>query len=80
MNKKITVVSATFMIITLNTLDLMEYWNLYFWVCLVVTFIATAIIARIYLLSKMPNTYFNENLNIEDEGLENKKNNIFKEA
>lgn len=80
MNKKITVVSATFMIITLNTLDLMEYSNLYFWVCLIVTFIATAITARIYPLSKMPNTYFNKNLNIEDEGLENKKNNIFKEA
>jgi len=73
-------VSATFMIITLNTLNLMEYWNLYFWVCLIVTFIATAITARIYPLSKMPDTYFNENLNIENEDLENKKNNIFKEA
>ena len=68
------------MIIMLNTLNLMEYWNLYFGVCLVVTFIATAITARIYPLSKMPNTYFNKNLNIKDEGLENKKNNIFKEA
>ena len=77
MNKKITVVSATFMIITLNTLDLMEYSNLYFWVCLIVTFIATAITAKIYSLSKMPNTYFNKNLNIEDEDLENKKNKLF---
>ena len=28
----------------------------------------------------MPDTYFNKNLNIENESLENKKNNIFKEA
>lgn len=73
-------VSATFMIITLNTLNLMEYWNLYFWVCLIVTFIATAITARIYPLSKMPNTYFNENFKEEKEDLEIKKQNIFKEA
>ncbi|WP_338941776.1 YjiH family protein [Fusobacterium nucleatum] len=68
-------VSATFMIITLNTLNLMEYWNLYFWVCLIVTFIATAITARIYPLSKMPDIYFNKNLKVE-----NKKSNIFREA
>ncbi len=52
-------VSATFMIITLNTLDLMEHWNLYFWVCLSITFIATAITARLYPLSKIPNEYHN---------------------
>ncbi len=52
-------VSATFMIITLNTLDLMQHWNLYFWVCLSITFIATAITARLYPLSKIPNEYYN---------------------
>lgn len=51
-------VSATFMIIAANTLGLMDYWFLYFWVCLAVTFIVTAITARIYPLSKLPQTYY----------------------
>ena len=77
-------VSATFMIITLNTLDLMNYWNLYFWICLIVTFIVTAVTARIYPLSKMDNTYFDKSIigNIVDEvGFKNNsKLNIFKRA
>ncbi|WP_035901314.1 YjiH family protein [Fusobacterium necrophorum] len=72
-------VSATFMIITVNTLGLMEYWTIYFWVCLVVTFVVTAITARLYPLSRMPNTYFDSNhVLVETKNVE--KRNIFKKA
>lgn len=46
-------VSATFMIIVAKTLNLMGSWNLYFWATLVVTFIVTAITARLWPLSTM---------------------------
>ena len=52
-------VSATFMVIVAKTLGLMEYWLLYFWLTLVITFIVTAITSRIYPLNKKPDTYFN---------------------
>lgn len=74
-------VSVTFMIITLNTLQLMEHWNLYFWICLFVTFTATAITARVYPLSKMPDTYFQGNSEEKNgENIEEKRGNILKEA
>lgn len=50
-------VSATFMVIIAKTLGIMEYWNLFFWVSLVVTFIVTAITARIYPLRTMKDDY-----------------------
>lgn len=53
-------VSATFMIIVAKTLDLMDYWLLFFWVSLILTFAITAITARIWPLSKKPLTYFND--------------------
>ncbi|MCE5002709.1 YjiH family protein [Staphylococcus pseudoxylosus] len=40
-------VSATFMIIVANTLGIIQYWNLYFWFTLAVTFIVTAITVQI---------------------------------
>ncbi|GGB06739.1 histidine transporter [Brucella endophytica] len=46
-------VSATFMIIVAKTLGLMGAWNLYFWTTLVVTFIVSAIVARLWPLSRM---------------------------
>jgi nucleoside recognition membrane protein YjiH len=46
-------VSATFMVIVAKTLNLMGSWNLYFWTTLVVTFIVTAITARLWPLSTM---------------------------
>lgn len=52
-------VSATFMVIVANTLGIMDYWLLYFWLTLVVTFIVTAITARIYPLNKKPEYYYN---------------------
>ncbi|NLD16518.1 MAG: YjiH family protein [Tissierellia bacterium] len=61
-------VSATFMIITANTLDLMDHWLLFFWTCLIVTFIVTAITSRIYPLKNMPETYHeNQKPNLESE-------------
>lgn len=51
-------VSATFMVIVANTLDLMDHWLLYFWVTLFVTFLVTAITTRIFPLSKKPEVFF----------------------
>jgi nucleoside recognition membrane protein YjiH len=48
-------VSATFMIIVAKTLNLMEYWNQYFWITLLITFIVTAITVRLPPLSKINN-------------------------
>ncbi|MEI6896682.1 MAG: YjiH family protein [Psychromonas sp.] len=48
-------VSASFMIIVAKTLNLMEIWNQYFWITLLITFIVTAITARIPPLSTMNN-------------------------
>ena len=48
-------VSASFMIIVAKTLNLMDYWNLYFWMTLLITFIVTAITARLPPLSNMDN-------------------------
>lgn len=50
-------VSATFMVVVAKTLDLMEHWNLFFWVTLIVTFLVTAITARIYPLNKIKDEY-----------------------
>lgn len=46
-------VSATFMVIVAKTLGLMGSWNLYFWTTLVVTFIVSAITARLWPLAGM---------------------------
>ncbi|CEG28551.1 YjiH family protein [Bacillus sp. B-jedd] len=51
-------VSATFMIVVAKTLDLMEIWNTYFWVTFLVTFLVTAITVRIWPLSKMNDSYY----------------------
>ncbi|MGP9556654.1 YjiH family protein [Psychrobacter sp. AOP7-A1-24] len=40
-------VSAAFMVIVAKTLGLMEFWNVFFWSTLVITFVVTAITARI---------------------------------
>ncbi|MBA4602483.1 YjiH family protein [Thermoactinomyces mirandus] len=50
-------VSATFMVIVANALGIMNHWLLYFTLTAVITFIVTAITARIYPLSKMPDKY-----------------------
>ncbi|WP_077328593.1 YjiH family protein [Virgibacillus siamensis] len=52
-------VSATFMIVVAKTLGIMDIWNLYFWVTLVVTFLVTAITVRIWPLNKISDSYYN---------------------
>ena len=51
-------VSATFMIIVAKTLDLLDYWLAYFWITLFVTFLVTAITARIFPLNRKPQEYY----------------------
>ena len=53
-------VSATFMIVVAKTLDLMEIWNTYFWVTFLVTFLVTAITVRIWPLSKMKDSFYED--------------------
>ncbi len=50
-------VSATFMIIVAKTLELMDYWNPFFWSTLVITFLVTAITVRIKPLSSKEDRY-----------------------
>ncbi|SCY61266.1 YjiH family protein [Alkaliphilus peptidifermentans] len=69
-------VSATFMIVVARTLELMDYWNIYFWSTLVITFAVTAITVRIKPLSSKSDAYFVEVGDPEPE----LKGNIFKNA
>ncbi len=57
-------VSVTFLVVIANTLNLMEYWTAYFFSCFAITFLVTAITARIYPISKVPNDYY-ENKHVE---------------
>ncbi|WP_226346784.1 YjiH family protein [Agilicoccus flavus] len=50
-------VSATFMIVVADALDLMGHWTLYFWSTLLITFVVTAITVRIWPLSGEPDEY-----------------------
>lgn len=50
-------VSTTFMVVVAKTLDLMDRWNFYFWTTLLITFIVTAIVARVYPTAKVPDEY-----------------------
>ena len=69
-------VSATFMIVVAKTLGIMDYWNVYFWSTLVITFIVTAITVRIYPLNKKSDAYYTEVGDPEPE----LKGNLFKNA
>lgn len=53
-------VSATFMIIVAKTLGIMNMWNTYFWVTLVVTFAVTAITVRLRPLRTKSDSYITE--------------------
>lgn len=46
-------VSVPFLVVVARTMDLMPLWNLYFWSTLVVTFLVTAVTARLYPLASM---------------------------
>lgn len=74
-------VSATFMVIVAKTLDIMNYWLLYFWLTIVVTFLVTAITARIYPLNKKPDTYYLDQEGKKEEDVKgNTVNTAYKEA
>ncbi|SEN80867.1 YjiH family protein [Lihuaxuella thermophila] len=73
-------VSATFMIIVAKTLGIMEYWNLYFWVTMAVTFLVTAITARIWPISKKSDVYITGTGEPEPEYKGNYLKNSWKEA
>ncbi|TFJ92917.1 YjiH family protein [Lentibacillus salicampi] len=60
-------VSATFMIVVANALGIMEIWNTYFWVTLIVTFSVTAITVRIWPLSKISEDYYDGKGTPEEE-------------
>ena len=51
-------VSATFMVIVAKTLGIMDMWNLYFWLTLIITFIVTAITTRIWPLNRIKDDYY----------------------
>lgn len=51
-------VSATFMIIVAKTLGLMEMWTTYFFITVFVTFLVSAITARIYPLRNKPDEFY----------------------
>lgn len=50
-------VSTTFMVVVAKTLQLMPYWNFYFWTTLVITFIVTAIVVRLYPTAHVTEAY-----------------------
>ncbi|WP_213697649.1 YjiH family protein [Acetomicrobium sp.] len=51
-------VSATFMLVVAKTLKIMDYWILFFVVSMIVTFVVTAITARLWPLSAIPDSYY----------------------
>lgn len=53
-----TTVAISFMVIVANTLELTEYWTMYFLVTILITFLCTAVTCRIYPLSKKPESYY----------------------
>ncbi|TVT28048.1 YjiH family protein [Salinicoccus cyprini] len=63
-------VSATFMIVIGRTLELMDYWNLFFWTTLLVTFFVTAISVRIPPLRTEKDYYYEGRNNAEQEDFE----------
>ncbi|MCG1010585.1 YjiH family protein [Salinicoccus sp. ID82-1] len=63
-------VSATFMIVIGRTLELMDYWNLFFWTTLLVTFLVTAISVRIPPLRTEKDYYYEGRNNAEQEDFE----------
>lgn len=73
-------VSTTFMIVVAKTLGLMDIWNIYFWVTLVVTFAVTAITVRIWPLNRMSEEYYQGNANPEEVIKEKRFQHAWKQA
>ena len=53
-------VAISFLIVIANTLGLMEIWTTFFLACFVVTFAVTAVTARLYPITHIPNEYYKE--------------------
>lgn len=51
-------VSVTFLVVVANAYVIMDRWLFFFWSTFFVTYVVTAITARIYPLSKFPNEYY----------------------
>lgn len=51
-------VSMTFLLVVARTLGLMDHWSAYFFVSMIVTFVVTALTARLWPLKSIPDTYF----------------------
>ena len=51
-------VSATFMIILARSANIMQYWSIFFFSCMLVTFIVTAVNVRLWPVSKVPEVYW----------------------
>lgn len=66
-------VSATFMVIVAKTLGFIDMWMTFFLAALFITFATSAIVARLYPLNKIPNTYYNGIDNSENEGKDAEK-------
>ena len=50
-------VSATFMIVVAKTADFMDIWNFYFFSTLIITFAVTAIVVRMWPISRIDDSY-----------------------
>lgn len=59
-------VAISFLLVVSSTLQIMEYWTLYFLSCIFVTFFVTAITARIYPITNIPDRYY-ENKTAQEE-------------
>lgn len=70
-------VAITFMVVVAETLGLMEMWNIFFLVALIVTFAITAITARLKPLKSLPDTYIH---NGEGSVEETQEGNLFLNA
>lgn len=69
-------VAISFLIVIANTLGLMEHWSAYFFACFFVTFMVTAVTARIYPIGKIPDSYYNK----KAESVMNYDEKLFKRA
>lgn len=70
-------VAVTFIVVVAQTLDLMEYWTIFFITSLIATFAITAITVRLKPLKSKPDTYYNNEEGIKEEEFEG---NLFKNA
>lgn len=63
-------VAITFMVVVAQTLDLMDYWNIFFIVALIDTFLITAVTCRLKPLKSLPDTYYNNEEGLKEEKIE----------